>query len=61
MRILAAKPFGCGTAVTALLCIKGKRNGAPFERRRWFSDTYVRTPSGWKYASAEVSLPLPSN
>lgn len=44
--------------VTARLWIKGKMAGKNFERRLWFSDTYVRTPSGWRYAFAQASLPL---
>lgn len=45
--------------VTALLWVKGAHNGRKFDRRVWFSDTYVRTPNGWRYAFAQVSLPLP--
>jgi ketosteroid isomerase-like protein len=45
--------------VTARLRIRGVRDGKPFDRTLWFSDTYVRTPSGWKYAFAQASLPLP--
>jgi ketosteroid isomerase-like protein len=52
--------WGDTAVVTALLRIKGLRNGEPFERRLWFSDTYVRTPQGWKYAFAQTSLPLPA-
>lgn len=44
--------------VTALLWIKGTRAGVPFERRLWFSDTYIRTPGGWRYAFGQASLPL---
>jgi hypothetical protein len=25
----------------------------------WFSDTYVRTPTGWRYVFGQTSLPLP--
>jgi uncharacterized protein DUF4440 len=46
--------------VTARLWIKGVRRGAPFERRLWFSDTYVRTPDGWRYAFGQASLALPA-
>jgi len=52
--------WGDTAVVTARLRIKGSRNGEPFERRLWFSDTYVRTAAGWKYAFAQASLPLPS-
>jgi hypothetical protein len=52
--------YGPDTAiVTARLWIKGVRDGAPFERRLWFSDTYVRTAQGWKYAFGQASLALP--
>lgn len=45
--------------VTARLWLKGTRNGAAFDRRLWFSDTYVRTPAGWRYAFGQASLSLP--
>jgi ketosteroid isomerase-like protein len=54
--------FGDDTAtVTALLWLKGKRNGdgTEFEYRLWFTDTYVRTAAGWKYAFGQASLRLP--
>jgi ketosteroid isomerase-like protein len=47
--------------VTALLRIKGRSSGKHFDRRLWFSDIYVRTPSGWKYLFGQASLPLPSD
>lgn len=54
--------YGPDTAiVTARLWLKGQRkDGAPVDRRLWFSDTYVRTPSGWKYAFGQASMPLPA-
>jgi uncharacterized protein (TIGR02246 family) len=52
--------YGDDTAVvTARLWIKGVRNGQPIERRLWFSDTYVRTPQGWRYAFGQASTALP--
>lgn len=45
--------------VTALLWLKGQSGGQVIERRLWFSDTYVRTPDGWKYLFGQASLPLP--
>jgi hypothetical protein len=45
--------------VTALLWLKGVSENKPFERRLWFSDTYVRTPQGWKYVFGQASLPMP--
>lgn len=53
--------YGPDTAiVTARLWLKGTREGQPFERRLWFSDTYVRTPQGWRYAFGQASLALPA-
>lgn len=54
--------FGPDTAiVTARLWIKGRNleTGADFDFRVWFSDTYVRTKDGWKYAFGQASLRLP--
>ena len=51
--------WGDTAVVTALLWVKGSFKGNPFDRRVWFSDTYVRTAAGWRYAFAQVSLPLP--
>lgn len=45
--------------VTALLWLKGTGPQGPFDRRLWFSDTYVRTPEGWRYAFGQASLSLP--
>ncbi len=46
--------------VTALLWAKGTNKGKPFEYKLWFSDTYVRTASGWRYVFGQASLPLPN-
>ena len=52
--------WGDDTAVvTACLWLKGVAEGQAFERRLWFSDTYVRTPKGWRYAFGQASLALP--
>ena len=53
--------YGDSTAiVTARLWLKGTpREGEAFDRRLWFSDTYVRTPDGWRYAFGQASLSLP--
>jgi ketosteroid isomerase-like protein len=50
--------YGDTAVVTALLWLKGSRAGQPFERKLWFSDTYVRRPDGWHYAFGQASLPL---
>lgn len=46
--------------ITAKLWEKGKEDGKPFARTVWFSDTYIRTDSGWRYVFGQSSLPLPS-
>jgi ketosteroid isomerase-like protein len=51
--------WGDTAVVTARLWLKGMSGDQPFERRLWFSDTYVRTASGWRYAFGQASLPLP--
>jgi ketosteroid isomerase-like protein len=53
--------YGNTAVVTAKLYLKGTQGGKPFERTLWFSDTYVRTASGWRYVFGQASLPLPSN
>ena len=45
--------------VTAKLWVKGTQEGKAFDFKLWFSDTYVRTKDGWKYAFGQASLPLP--
>jgi len=53
--------WGDTAVVTALLWLKGTGDDAkPFERKLWFSDTYIRTPAGWKYVFGQASLPLPA-
>jgi len=51
--------WGSTAVVTALLWEKGVSGGKPFDKRLWFSDTYVKTPAGWKYVFGQASLPLP--
>jgi ketosteroid isomerase-like protein len=51
--------WGDTAVVTARLWIKGAVDGKKFDRRLWFSDTYVRAPDGWKYVFGQASLPLP--
>jgi ketosteroid isomerase-like protein len=45
--------------ITAELWMKGTDQGKPFDWHVWFSDTYVRTPTGWRYMHGQASLPLP--
>jgi ketosteroid isomerase-like protein len=51
--------WGDTAVVTALLRSKGTSHGRPFEHKLWFSDTYVRTSSGWRYVFGQASLKLP--
>lgn len=52
--------YGRNTAiVTARLWLKGSRGDEAFDRRLWFSDTYVRTKNGWRYAFGQASISLP--
>ena len=51
--------WGDTAVVTAKLWEKGTEAGKPFDYTAWFSDTYVRTPTGWRYVFAQSSLPLP--
>ena len=49
-----------GTAtITAKLWAKGLEDGRPFEYHVWFTDTYVRTPAGWRYAIGQSGTRLP--
>lgn len=54
-----ARVWGDTAVVTARLWLKGMRRGTAFEYRLWYSDTYVRTPSGWRYVFGQASLALP--
>jgi ketosteroid isomerase-like protein len=51
--------WGDTAVVTALLWIKSVQKGKPADYKLWFSDTYVRTPIGWRYIFGQASLPLP--
>ena len=51
--------WGDTAVVTALLWIKSVQAGKPADYKLWFSNTYVRTPSGWRYVFGQASLPLP--
>jgi len=52
--------WGNTAVVTALLWGKGTtKSGKSFDKHVWFSDTYVRTASGWLYVFGQLSLPLP--
>ena len=50
-----------GTAVvTAKLWLEYVADGKTVDRKLWFSDTYVRTASGWRYAFGQSSLSFPA-
>ncbi len=53
--------WGNTAVITALLSLKGvdTESGKPFDYQVWFSDTYVRTESGWRYVFGQASIPLP--
>jgi len=51
--------WGDTAVVTALLWIKAVQEAKPVDYKLWFSDTYVRSPTGWRYVLGQASLPLP--
>lgn len=51
--------WGDAAVITAKLWEKGTENGKPFDYTIWFTDTYVRTATGWRYVFGQSSLPLP--
>jgi ketosteroid isomerase-like protein len=57
--VQTVRVWGDTAVVTAELWLKGIDQGKPFDWHVWFSDTYVRTPSGWRYVHGQASLPLP--
>lgn len=52
--------YGDTAIVTARLWLKYVSEGKADERRLWFSDTYVRTPKGWRYVFGQASISLPA-
>jgi ketosteroid isomerase-like protein len=51
--------WGDAAVITAKLWEKGTEKGKPFDYTLWFTDTYVRTATGWRYVFGQSSLPLP--
>jgi hypothetical protein len=45
--------------ITALLWEKGTTDGKAFDKKLWFSDTYVKSATGWRYVFGQASLALP--
>ena len=51
--------FWGGTAVlTAYLWIKGVEDGKAMDYSLWFSDVYVCTSKGWRYAFGQAGAPV---
>jgi len=50
--------WGDTAVVTALLWIKGSNKDAAYDYKLWFSDTYARTPGGWRYVFGQASTRL---
>ncbi len=51
--------WGDTAVITAKLWAKGSESGKPFEYHVWFSDTYARTPTGWRYVFGQSGMRLP--
>src|SRR5215475_2459729 len=48
--------WGDTAVVTSLLWIKAVQADKPIDYKLWFSDTYVRSPAGWRYVFGQASL-----
>lgn len=53
------RTWGDTAVVTAKLWMKYQKGSIAAEKYLWFSDTYIRTPQGWKYVFGQASLELP--
>jgi uncharacterized protein (TIGR02246 family) len=53
----AVRVWGNTAVVTAKLWEKYTSQGKSYDHKFWFSDTYVRTPAGWKYVFGQSSTP----
>jgi ketosteroid isomerase-like protein len=53
--------WGDTAVVTAKLWVNGVEDGKQVDYYQWFSDTYVRKPTGWSYVFGQASLALPKN
>jgi len=52
--------WGDTAVVTAKLWLKGtKTTGGAVNFKLWFSDTYIRTPTGWRYVFGQAGAALP--
>jgi ketosteroid isomerase-like protein len=52
--------WGNTAVVTAKLWVKGLEDGKQVDYCQWFSDTYIRKPTGWSYIFGQASLALPT-
>src|SRR5262249_226900 len=52
--------WGDTGVVTSLLWAEGTDSGKAFDFKLLFSDTFLRTPSGWRYVFAQASTRLPN-
>src|ERR1700683_1925316 len=50
--------WGNTAVIPTLVTENGTEDGKPFDKTVWFSDTYLRTPAGWRYVFAQSSLPV---
>jgi ketosteroid isomerase-like protein len=51
--------WGDTAVVTAKLWLKAtKVRGDPINFKVWFSDTYIRAPTGWRYVFGQAGAPL---
>ena len=51
--------YGDTAIVTARLWIKGSQGASTMNFKLWFSDTYVRTPAGWRYVFGQAAGHVP--
>jgi ketosteroid isomerase-like protein len=54
----AVRVWGNTAVVTAFLWAKGMDKGKAFDYKLWFSNVYVRAPTGWRYVFGQASLPV---
>jgi len=52
--------YGDTAVVTARLWIKGAAGATAMNYKLWFSDTYVRTAAGWRYAFGQAAGHVPA-
>ncbi len=57
-RVQTVRVWSDTAVVTAKLWEKGTEDEKPFDHLFWFSDTYVRTPTGWRYVFGQSAYCL---